>query len=60
MFLGYEAQLEITEMRTHHWYTKYNNWSRLLVLGVLPIALLIFFNTKIHRDIRERKRRRMG
>jgi hypothetical protein len=54
-----EAQLEVAELRTHPLYSAYNNWSRLLVLGILPFILLVFFNKKIYRDIVERRRRRM-
>ena len=55
----YEVSLEVAEMRTHPVYTVYNNWSRLLVLGIIPFLLLVFFNTKIYNDIVERRRRRL-
>ena len=29
----------------------YNNWARLVVLGIVPFAMLVFFNTKIYQDI---------
>merc|ERR1719458_1043172 len=47
----YEVFLEVAEMRTHPVYTVYNNWSRLLVLGIIPFLLLVFFNTKIHNVV---------
>ena len=55
----YEPSLAVAEMRTHPVYTAYNNWSRLLVLGIVPFFLLVFFNTKIYNDIVERRRRRL-
>jgi hypothetical protein len=30
-------------------YSNYNNWSRLIVLGIVPFAMLVFFNAKIYR-----------
>ena len=57
--IGYEAQLQVAELRTHPAYSAYNNWSRLLILGIIPCLLLVFFNTKIYKDIVERRRRRM-
>ena len=42
-----------TELRKRPEYTiYYNNWARIFILGVIPTALLIFFNTKIYQDIR--------
>ena len=57
--LYYEPSLEVAALRTHPLYSAYNNWSRLLVLGILPFCLLVFFNTKIYNDIVERRRRRL-
>ena len=57
--MTFEARLEVAELRTHPTYTAYHNWSRLLVLGVVPFVLLVFFNTKIYKDIVERRRRRL-
>ena len=31
---------------------------QLFVLGVIPVCLLVYFNTKIYFDVRERERRR--
>jgi len=45
-----------TELRKRPEYTiYYNNWARIFILGVIPTALLIFFNTKIYQDIRVRR-----
>ena len=57
--LAWEPMLEVAELRTHPVYSAYNNWSRLLVLGIFPFVLLVFFNTKIYNDIVERRRRRL-
>lgn len=57
--IAYEPLLEVAEIRTHPIYSAYNNWSRLLILGIIPFILLVFFNTKIYNDIVERRRRRM-
>ena len=53
---GSNPQLGPTDLRMHPDYTIfYNNWARIIVLGVIPTALLIFFNTKIYQDIRVRR-----
>ncbi len=51
--------MDVTTLRTHPIYSAYNNWSRLLILGICPFLLLVFFNTKIYNDIVERRRRRL-
>ena len=53
------AQLDVTDLRIDPYYSAYTNWSRLIVLGIVPFALLVFFNTKIYKDIRERRKRRL-
>lgn len=52
------VQLNITELRIHPSYSIYVNWSQSLVLGFIPAALLVYFNTKIYLDVRERERRK--
>ena len=32
----------------------YNNILRLVVLGILPFVMLVFFNTKIYSDVKVR------
>ena len=44
-------------MRMNHVYSGYNNWSRLIVLGVVPFALLVFFNARIYSGISQRSGR---
>ena len=38
-----------TDLRTHPIYTAYFNWSRLIVLGIIPFVLLVYLNTKIYQ-----------
>ncbi len=57
--IEYIAELHVAELRTHPAYSAYNNWSRLIVLGIIPFTLLVFFNTKIYKDISERRKRRL-
>ncbi len=42
-------QIQVSELRTHPWYSTYNTWSRFFVLGLIPFLLLLFFNIKIYR-----------
>lgn len=55
----YQVELQVAALRTHPIYSAYNNWSRLIVLGIVPFTLLVFFNTKIYEDISERRKRRL-
>ena len=45
-------------MRMDHNYSAYNNWSRLIILGVVPFVLLVTFNARIYSGISERSSRR--
>ena len=42
-------RLEPTEMRTAPIYTMYFNWSRLIVLGIIPFVLLVYLNARIYK-----------
>ena len=47
-----EIYLAVTDLRTNPNYAiYYNNWARLLVLGIIPFILLVYFNTKIYKDV---------
>ncbi|CAB4057254.1 TAAR [Lepeophtheirus salmonis] len=56
---SYIPRVGVAEMRTHPIYIVYHNWGRLIVLGIIPFGLLVFFNYKIFKDIRERRKRRI-
>ena len=49
-----------TWLRMNPWYTMYYNWSRLLVLGVIPFVMLVFLNSQIFKDIKARSKRRFN
>ena len=57
--IEYVVKLEVAALRTDPVYSAYNNWSRLIVLGIIPFTFLVFFNTKIYKDINERRKRRL-
>ena len=57
--IEYEVKLQVAALRTDPIYSAYNNWSRLIILGIIPFTLLVFFNTKIYKDINERRKRRL-
>ena len=47
-----EPYIEVTPLRKDPDYAiYYNNWARLAVLGIVPFLLLVYFNTKIYKDI---------
>ena len=57
--MDWEVRLQVAALRTDPIYSAYNNWSRLIVLGIVPFTFLVFFNTKIYKDINERRKRRL-
>ena len=40
-------RVAITDLRTDPVYSSYSNWSRLIVLGIVPFLALVVFNWKI-------------
>ena len=44
----YEYYIEVTDFRKNTYYTiYYTNWTRLLIMGIIPTVLLIYFNYKV-------------
>ena len=58
--IDYDVSLEPTPMRTAPIYTAYFNWSRLIVLGIIPFVMLVYLNIKIYKDIKARRNRRLN
>ena len=56
----WKPQMIPTPLRTNAWYVTYYNWSRLLVLGVIPFILLVYLNAQIFKDIKARSKRRFN
>ena len=49
----YEPHLAVTDLRLNPDYSiYYNNFTRLAILGIIPVVMLIFFNSKIYHAIR--------
>ncbi len=49
---SYEPILMPTDFRTAPLYTAYFNWSRLIVLGIIPFVMLVYLNAKIYQGIK--------
>ena len=48
--VGFEHYITTTSLRRDPYYTiYYTNWTRLILIGVLPILLLIYFNYKVSK-----------
>lgn len=43
------VHLEPTDFRVNPLYTVYFNWSRLIVLGIIPFSMLVYLNLKIYQ-----------
>ena len=56
----FKPQMMPTTLRINPWYTIYYNWSRLLVLGVIPFVMLVYLNAQIFKDIKARSKRRFN
>ncbi|XP_040563468.1 FMRFamide receptor [Lepeophtheirus salmonis] len=50
-------KIGVTKMRLSPAYSTYITLSEFFVLGVIPVLLLVYFNGKIYRDIKEREQR---
>ena len=50
--VDYEIGLGVTNLRDNPDYIRYYiNWTRLVTTGIIPVALLIYFNYGIFRGI---------
>ncbi|XP_059098618.1 FMRFamide peptide receptor frpr-18-like [Tigriopus californicus] len=59
--ITYIKRIEVTDLRKDPTYTiYYNNWTRLMLIGIVPFILLIYFNYKIYQDVKHRNRRQMS
>lgn len=56
----YEPRLKITDFRMDPIYSIYFNWFRFISIGVIPFALLVYFNLTIYTDIRQRRLRKLA
>lgn len=51
----------VTTLRRDPYYIMYyNNWTRLILVCILPTILLMYFNYKIYQDVKHRNRRQMS
>ena len=48
--------ISVSHLRLMYGYSLYLNWSRLVVLGIIPLLVLIYFNHKIFKIVRSRRR----
>ena len=48
---------EISDLRRNHIYSAITNWMRLIFMSFLPLLIIIFFNFKVYKDIKERSKR---
>ena len=48
---------EISDLRRNNIYSAITNWMRLIFLSFLPLVIIIFFNIKVYKDIKERSKR---
>ena len=56
----WKPQMTYTDLRIDPWYTQYYNWSRMLVIGVIPFVMLVYLNAQIFKDIKARSKRRFN
>ena len=46
--------LRISSLRMNPLYSSITKWTRLFVLGLIPFAIIIYFNIKVYCKLRER------
>lgn len=50
----HRVELSVTRMRVDPIYSSFVNWSQLFSLGIVPVCLLVYFNSKIYQVRRRR------
>ena len=50
--------LRISDMRKNPLYSAITKWTRLLVLGLIPFAIIIYFNIRVYSKLRQRMEER--
>ena len=50
--------MRATALRRNVTYSTLSNWFRFVTMGVVPFALLVFFNAKIFHALKRRRQRR--
>ena len=50
----------ISPLRKNKTYSALTNWMRVILLSALPLMIIIYFNMKIFKDIKERSLRRVN
>ena len=46
------SEIDVTELRKNPTYAIYYNcWARIIITGLIPIVLLIYFNYKVYKDV---------
>ncbi len=48
---------EVSQLRRNAIYSAITNWMRLVLMSALPLIVIIFFNYKIYKDVKERSER---
>ena len=44
-------------MRKHAIYSGITNWMRMIFMSILPLLIIVFFNFKVYKDVKERSQR---
>ena len=50
--------LRISDMRKNPLYSAITKWTRLLVLGLIPFAIIIYYNIRVYNKLRQRMEER--
>ena len=51
-----EYRVRLSWLRRNLVYSAFTNWSRFLVIGILPLVFITFMYTKVYQRLSERKR----
>ena len=54
---GDNYQLKISPLRKNATYSTITNWMRLIFMSALPLLIIVFFNFKVYKDVKERSQR---
>ena len=53
---GDHYEIKLSWLRRNLIYSQFTNWSRFLVIGILPLCIIMFLYLKVYQRLQERKR----
>ena len=52
-----DYSIKVSNLRRNGIYSAITNWMRLIFMSALPLLIIVFFNFKVYKDVKERSQR---